>query len=75
MVDPVVLVVVVVSARLAYSLVELWTSPARTRAEADAVATLLRVAGPGGMVETAAPDGSLTTVRTAPIDERAEVVR
>lgn len=75
MVDPVVLMVVVVSARLAYALMELWTRPARTRAEADAVATLLRAAGSGGVVETATPDGGVTTVRTAPVAEPAEAGR
>jgi len=75
MADPIVLGVVVVGARLAYALVELWTAPVRTRAEADAVATLLRAAGPGGMVETTAPDGSVTTVRTAPDAELAEAGR
>ncbi|WP_433533251.1 hypothetical protein ACQPYA_15240 [Micromonospora sp. CA-263727] len=75
MVDAVVLMIVVVGARLAYSLVSLYTWPARARARAEVIALLLRAAGPGGVVEDAAPDGSTVTVRLAPVLPRAEMGR
>lgn len=72
MADHVVLLVVMGSAQLAYSLVALWTWPARNRAGAEILAALLHAAGPGGVVETAAPDGSVVIVRTAPVAEPRE---
>ncbi len=75
MVDAVVLVIVVAGARLVYSLVSLQTWPARARARAEMVALLLPVAGPGGVVETAAPDGSTVVVRLAPVLPAVEVGR
>ncbi|MFV2103548.1 hypothetical protein [Micromonospora sp. LOL_024] len=73
--DTVVLVIVVVSARLAYSLVSLYTWPARARAGAENMAVLLWVAGPGGVVETTGPDGTAVIVRRAPILPASEVGR
>ncbi|RIV39190.1 hypothetical protein [Micromonospora radicis] len=66
MVDAVVLVIVVTGARLAYALVSLYTGPARIRTRAQALAFLVRAAGPGAVVEAAAPDGTRVTVRSAP---------
>ncbi|GIJ80212.1 hypothetical protein SAMN05443287_102666 [Micromonospora phaseoli] len=74
MVDTVVLVIVVVGARLAYSLVSLYTWPARARARAENMAVLLWVAGPGGVVETTGPDGAVI-VRRAPVLPASEVGR
>ncbi|MBY6307381.1 hypothetical protein [Streptomyces clavuligerus] len=70
MLDPVVLVVVVVGARLLYALTELWTRPARERAWAHAMATVLRAAGPGGTVEATRREGGGVTARTASAAER-----
>jgi hypothetical protein len=66
MVDPVVLCVVVAGARLAHSLISLCMSPARERARAHALATLLRAAGPGAVVEATRRDGSVVIARSAP---------
>ncbi|MFE7133345.1 hypothetical protein ACFVIM_21040 [Streptomyces sp. NPDC057638] len=65
MLDPEVLVVVVVGARLVYALIELCTRPVRERAWAHAVATVVRAAGPGGTVETTRRDGGTVTARAA----------
>ncbi|MEV0170407.1 hypothetical protein AB0I00_04675 [Streptomyces sp. NPDC050803] len=65
MVDPVVLVVVPVCARLVYSLAALWMWPARERAWARALATVVRAAGPGGVVEVTRADGGTVTARSA----------
>ena len=63
MADAVVLFVVVAGARLAYSLVSL----ARECIRAQALAILLRAAGPGGVVEAAHGDGSVVIVRAAAV--------
>lgn len=59
MVDPVVWCVVLSGARLAYSFASLCAAPARERAQAAALATLLRAAGPGGVVKASRPDGTV----------------
>ncbi|MBD0419433.1 hypothetical protein AB0L35_37935 [Streptomyces sp. NPDC052309] len=65
MVDPVVLVVVLVGARLVYALAALWMRPARERAWAHALATVVRAAGPGGVVEVTRADGDMVTARSS----------
>ncbi|WP_202550863.1 hypothetical protein [Streptomyces sp. SID8352] len=66
MVEPVVVAVVVVGARLVYALAALWSWPVRERARAHALATLVRAAGPGAVVEVTRADGGGTvTARTA----------
>lgn len=59
MVEPVTLCAVLSGARLAYSLILFCTSPARERAQADALATLLRAVGPGGAVKACRQDGTV----------------
>jgi hypothetical protein len=58
--DPVLLSAVVGAARLAYSLVCLWTSVARERQRGQTLVALLRAAGPGAVVEDVRADGALT---------------
>lgn len=70
-VEPVVVVAVPACARLVYALAALWTQPARERAWAHALATVVRAAGPGGMVEVARADGDMLTVRSATAAEPA----
>ncbi|MEV7866404.1 hypothetical protein AB0P17_09930 [Streptomyces sp. NPDC088124] len=67
MIDPVVLVVVPVCARLVYALAALWMRPAKERAWAQALATLVRAAGPGGTVEVTRADGDTLTARSAAV--------
>ncbi|CAL9367274.1 hypothetical protein [Streptomyces sp. enrichment culture] len=70
-VDPVVVVVVLVCARLVYALAALWTRPTRERAWAHALATVVRAAGPGGVVEVTRADGDMLTARSAGAAEPA----
>jgi hypothetical protein len=74
-VDPVVVVVVLVCARLVYALAALWTRPARERAWAHALATVVRAAGPGGTVEVTRADGDMLTARSAAADGQAGAER
>ncbi|MEU6375311.1 hypothetical protein [Streptomyces sp. NPDC046909] len=64
-VDPVVVVVVPVCARLVYALAALWLRPARERAWGHAMATVVRAAGPGGTVEVTRADGDVVSARSA----------
>ncbi|MBK3573233.1 hypothetical protein JHN63_05245 [Streptomyces sp. MBT65] len=66
-VEPVVVVVVPVCARLVYALALLWTQPVRERAWAHALATVVRAAGPGGTVEVTRADGDTLNARTAAV--------
>lgn len=70
-VEPVVVVVVLACARLVQALAALWTQPARERAWAHALATVVRAAGPGGTVEVTRADGDMLTARSATAVEPA----
>ncbi|MFF3377590.1 hypothetical protein ACFYXF_32100 [Streptomyces sp. NPDC002680] len=70
-VEPVVVVVVLTCARLVYGLAALWTRPARERAWANALATVVRAAGPGGTVEVTRADGDSLSARSATAVEPA----
>ncbi|MFJ9241560.1 hypothetical protein [Streptomyces sp. NPDC101776] len=74
-VEPVVVVVVPVCARLVYALAVLWTQPVRERAWAQALATVVRAAGPGGTVEVTRADGDTLNARSATVVEPAGVGR
>ncbi|WP_445394727.1 hypothetical protein ACSMX9_15515 [Streptomyces sp. LE64] len=65
MVDPVVVVLVVVGARLVYGLAALWARPARERARAQGLAMVVRSAGPGAVVEVTCANGDLVSARPA----------
>lgn len=64
-VEPVVVVVVPTCARLVYALAVLWTRPARERAWAHALGTVVRAVGPGGIVEVTRADGDTLIARSA----------
>jgi hypothetical protein len=68
-VEPVVVVVVPVCARLVYALAVLWTQPVRERAWAHALATVVRAAGPGGTVHVTRADGDTLNARSAAVVE------
>jgi hypothetical protein len=65
MADPVVLGVIAIGAQLAHSLIVFCTAPARERAKAQTLETLVRAVGPDGMVAVVRRDGSVVITRPA----------
>lgn len=65
MADAVVLLMMVATARLVYSLVSLCTRSAREHAWAHALSTLLRAARPGDTIKYVRRDGNIVITRAA----------